>query len=58
VYGAPVSPEVNARAVAERRLSAPGTAELEITGRAFGLAYQPTPLLGQSVGVAVLRSET
>jgi len=58
VFGAPISPEVNARAVAERGLSTAGTAELEITGRAFGLAYQPTPLLGQGVGVSVLRSET
>jgi len=59
VYGAPISPEVNARAVAERRLAgSPATAELELTGRAFGLAYQPTPALGAGVGVVVLRSET
>lgn len=64
VYGAPVSPEVNARAVAEQRFlekakgETPVTAEAEITGRVFGIAFRRTPRLGSDVGVAVLRSET
>jgi hypothetical protein len=64
VYGAPVSPEVNARAVHDHapldRLQAgvPTTAELEITGRSFGLAAELAPDLGAKVAIAVLRSET
>jgi hypothetical protein len=64
VYGAPVSPDVNARAIAEQRVlektkdASIVSAELEITGREFGLAFQRTPALGANVGVAVLRSET
>jgi hypothetical protein len=64
VYGAPISPEVNLKAVHEHvQLSqlhagmAFGT-ELEITGRGFGLAAELAPELGAKVGVAVLRSET
>lgn len=64
VYGAPVSPEVNAQAIAEQKpmskIEGEGVhaATLEITGRDFGLAVQGTPALGEQVGVAVLRSET
>jgi hypothetical protein len=64
VFGAPVSPEVNAKVLAERNLSAkaigtePTTLELEITGREFGIAFLGTQGLGKDVGVAVLRSET
>ncbi|HET9952901.1 MAG TPA: hypothetical protein VFQ61_00280 [Polyangiaceae bacterium] len=64
VYAAPVSPDVNVRAVKERRLLESGTAaqpatlELEIEGREFGLAFLRTEPLGKDVGVAVLRSET
>jgi len=63
-YGAPISPDVNAKAISDLQpLSkitgdAPFTAELEITGRSFGLAVRKTPLLGPGTGVAVLRSET
>lgn len=64
VYGAPVSPEVNARALAEKQLLAqargaqPLALELEITGREFGLAFTRVEELGKDVGIAVLRSET
>lgn len=64
VYGAPISPEVNARAIAEDGAlgKAQGAAvyvtTLEITGRSFGLAVKRAPSLGSDVAVAVLRSET
>jgi hypothetical protein len=63
VYGAPVSPEVNAKVVKEQSVldkSSPGkpyTAEVEITGRKFALAAAPAPALGERVAIAVLRSE-
>lgn len=64
VYGAPVSPEVNAKAVRDKvplgtlRENVPFTSELEITGRGFGLAAMLAPDFGGKVAVAVLRSET
>ena len=64
VYGAPVSPDVNIKAVQDHvKLAAlhdgvPFTTELEITGRGFGLAAELAPDLGSNVAVAVLRSET
>jgi hypothetical protein len=64
VFGAPVSPEVNARTIAaleplkKVQGSAPFSAQLSITGRDFGLAVQPTAALGSQAAVAVLRSET
>ena len=64
VFGAPVSPDVNAKTVAEERFleKAQGSgvvvAQREITGRGFGLAFQRTPALGPEVGIVVLRSET
>jgi hypothetical protein len=64
VYGAPVSPEVNARAVHEHidvaklKEGVPTKVELEITGRSFGLAAELAPDLGGNVAIAVLRSET
>lgn len=64
VYGAPISPEVNARAVHDQDVlsklhgAEPMTAELEITGRPFGLAAELAPELGDKVALAVLRSET
>jgi hypothetical protein len=64
VYGAPVSPEVNARAVHDHvpigqlRQGVPFSAELEITGRSFGVAAELAPDLGGKVAIAVLRSET
>lgn len=64
VFGAPVSPEVNARALAEKKLltqargAEPLALELEITGREFGLAFTRVEELGKDVGIAILRSET
>jgi len=64
VYGAPVSPEVNARAIAQlsplaqASAKAPTSYELEIAGREFGLAVELVPDLGKDVAIAVLRSET
>jgi hypothetical protein len=64
VFGAPISPVVNARAIADQRfLGTPADAgplvrELEITEREFGLGFVRLPALGPDVGVAVLRSET
>jgi hypothetical protein len=63
-YGAPISPEVNAKAIVDRKpLAKAKTAEpfataLEIENRQFGLAVIPLEKLGKDVGVAVLRSET
>jgi hypothetical protein len=64
VYGAPEAPEINARAIAERKplanLAADGSfsALIEITGRSFALGVQATPEVAPSVAVGVLRSET
>lgn len=64
VYGAPISPAVNARAIAEQHFlssasgAGPQVKELEITDREFGLGFLRLPELGKDVGVAVLRSET
>jgi len=64
VYGAPVSPDVNLKAVHDHvqvpqlREGTPFSTELEITGRGFGLAAELAPELGVKVAVAVLRSET
>jgi hypothetical protein len=63
VYGAQVSPMVNAEAI--RKLSPLAkttelnvfTAALEIEGRDFGLAVRRVPSLGPNVAIAVLRSE-
>ena len=64
VFGTPISPEVNAQAIAalaplkSASVSAPVSFELEIAGREFGLAVELAPDLGQHVAIAVLRSET
>jgi len=64
VFGAPISPEVNAQAIAALAPLSKVTGndaasfEMEITGREFGLGVQRTPDLGKDVAVAVLRSET
>jgi hypothetical protein len=64
VFGAPVSPDVNARAVKALDLAqkvpegAPFTTELELTGRVFGLAAARAPALGDGAVIAMLRSET
>jgi hypothetical protein len=64
IFFAPISPEVNARAIAalaplgHASASQPVSFELEIAGREFGLAVELTPELGKNVALAVLRSET
>jgi len=64
VYGAPVTPEVDATTIAGiDPLSKVKDAEtfstpLEITGRSYGIAIKRAPALGADVGIAVLRSET
>jgi len=64
VFGTPISPEVNAHAIAalspltNASSSTPTSYELEIAGREFGLAVELSPDLGKGVAVAVLRSET
>jgi hypothetical protein len=64
VYGAPISPDVNAKAVREQNVleklhgAEPIRAELEITGRGFGLAAVALPEFGSDVAVVLLRSET
>jgi hypothetical protein len=63
-FGAPVTPEVSAAAVAAQdplaktKGDAPFAMALEITGRSYGLAALRVPALGSDVAVAVLRSET
>jgi hypothetical protein len=63
-YGAPVSPEVSRSAVAgsdplgKTKGEETSTFPIDITGRTYGLAVRRTPVLGQAVGIAVLRSET
>lgn len=64
VYGAPLSPEVNAQAIAKLDPLSKITNEqvwstvIEITGREFALAVRRAPELGENVAIAVLRSET
>lgn len=64
VYGTPESPEINARAIAERKplenLGADGSysALFELTGRDFALGVQALPELAKGVAICVLRSET
>ncbi|HKQ70826.1 MAG TPA: hypothetical protein VJT73_15875 [Polyangiaceae bacterium] len=63
VYGAPVTPLVNAQALEGLDLAAKTDngavfhQQLEITGRGYGLAASRTSKLGDATGVAVLRSE-
>jgi hypothetical protein len=64
VFGAPVSPEISARRLAEKNLltsakgSEPVVLEMEVTGREFGVAFVRVEELGKDVGIAVMRSET
>lgn len=64
VYGAPISPRVNAEAIRKldplkkAKVGTPFSTSLEITGRQFALGVARVPALGTEVGVAVLRSET
>jgi len=63
-YGAPISPEVNAKAVKDSgllgRASGEGVVDRaqEIEGRDFGIALRRVPALGPDVAIAVVRSET
>jgi hypothetical protein len=63
-YGAPISPEVNAKAVKDSGLMGRATGETvvdvaqEIDGRDFGIALKRVPALGADVAIAVVRSET
>jgi hypothetical protein len=63
-YGAPISPDVNAKAVKESGLMGRASGEAvvdiaqEIEGRDFGIALRRVPALGPDVAIAVLRSET
>jgi hypothetical protein len=64
VYGAPVSPDVNLKTIADLKLleqvkgKEPYGHELEITGREFGLAAVRVPEMGNDVAIVLLRSET
>jgi hypothetical protein len=64
VFGAPISPDVNAKAIKESGLMGRASGEsvvdaaLEIEGREFGLALRRVPALGPDVAIAVVRSET
>lgn len=64
VFGAPISPDVNAKAVKDSGLIDRATGEAvvdvaqEIEGRDFGIALRRVPALGSDVAIAVVRSET
>jgi hypothetical protein len=63
-YGAPVSPDVNAKAIKDSGLMGRASGEnvvdvaQEIEGRDFGIALRRVPALGDNVAIAVVRSET
>jgi hypothetical protein len=61
-YGAPVTPDVNTKAVEgldliEKTGAGPWKGSVDITGRTFGVGAQRTPELGPDAGVAVIMSE-
>ena len=64
VFGAPISPDVNAKAVKDSGLLGKAAGETvvdaahEIDGRDFGIALKRVPALGPDVAIAVVRSET
>lgn len=64
VYGTRDSPDVNLRSVLDAKVlekargSEPFGAELEITGRPFGLGAVLAPEMGENIALVVLRSET
>lgn len=64
VFGAPVTPEVDATTIAgldplsKAKDAETFSAPLEITGRSYGIAVRRAPALGTDIGIAVLRSET
>jgi hypothetical protein len=63
-FGAPISPDVNAKAIKDSGLLGRATGETvvdaaqEIEGRDFGIAVKRVPALGADVAIAVVRSET
>jgi hypothetical protein len=63
-YGAPISPDINAKAIKDSGLLGRASGEavadtvLEIEGREFGIALRRVPALGADVAIAVVRSET
>lgn len=63
-YGAPISPDVNAKAIKDSGLMGRASGEApvgtvqEIEGREFGIALRRVPALGAGVAIAVVRSET
>ena len=62
VYGAPVVPEVNVKAIEGLNLptklgSGSWHGQVEITNRTFGVAAQKLPSLCPTCALAVLRSE-
>jgi hypothetical protein len=64
VYGAPITPLINAETLEKLDLASKTTEgatfhqTIDITGRGFGLAARRAPHMGADIGVAVLRSET
>ncbi|HEX3597866.1 MAG TPA: hypothetical protein VHU80_22310 [Polyangiaceae bacterium] len=64
VFGAPVTPEVDATTIAgldplgRIKEGETFTTVVDVTGRSYGLAARRAPALGANIGVAVLRSET
>ncbi len=61
-YGAPVTPDVDAQAiidlhVIDKTASGPYRGTLEVTNRAFGIAAQRAPELGDKTAVVVMVSE-
>ena len=64
VYGAPISPDSNAKRIKESGLLGRASGEAvvdvaqEIEGRDFGIALRRVPALGVDVAIAILRSET
>jgi hypothetical protein len=62
IYSAPLTPQVNEKALSDLDLVAKTTAGpthgvLNITDRDFGYAAARVPKLGPDTGIAVLRSE-
>jgi hypothetical protein len=63
-FGAPISPDVNAKALKDGGFLGRATGETvvdaaqEIEGRDFGIAVKRVPALGPDVAIAVVRSET
>lgn len=61
-YGAPLAPDVNAQALEQldvlgKTAAGPYRGAIEITNRAFGVAAQRTPELGDDTALAVIASE-